>query len=158
MTGVEIFPGLYAASSQHFKYVNLGIRCTSSTCISPQHLAANGLSPQLERISVTVHPLHCLQAAQSVAAPAASALAPPPPPPVTFASNSNGGGSSSGAFSSTIGDVFTYRPSTGGSIESAGAVGPSTTVLTTNNGARPAFHCICILLLKFKFKTLNLEP
>lgn len=114
--------------------------------------------PTIERISVTVHPLHCLQAAQSAAAPAASALAPPPPPPVTFASNSNGGGSSSGAFSSTIGDVFTYRPSTGGSIESAGAVGPTTTALTTNNGARPAFYCICVLHSLFEVKTLNLEP
>ncbi|BDA48966.1 probable major extracellular endoglucanase at N-terminal half [Coccomyxa sp. Obi] len=71
----------------------------------------------------------------SAAAPAASVLAPPPPPPVTFASNSNGGGSSSGgAFSSSIGDVFTYKPSTGGSIESAGGVRPTTTPLTTNNG------------------------
>ncbi|EIE18857.1 hypothetical protein COCSUDRAFT_59785 [Coccomyxa subellipsoidea C-169] len=72
--------------------------------------------------------------AQTGAAPAASVLAPPPPPPVTFASNNNNGGSSNGAFSSSIGDVFTYKPSTGGSIESAGGVGPTTTALTTNNG------------------------
>lgn len=91
---------------------------------------------------------HCaVQQAASAAAPSNLVLAPPPPPPVTFASNNNnngGGGSASsgssnGAFSSTIGDVFTYKPTTGGSIESAGSAGPATTALTTSNGEAAIF-------------------
>ena len=77
-----------------------------------------------------------------VQAPAttAAAVPPPPPPPFLFASNTLGGGSltsasASGAFPSTIGDVYTYAPAGGGSIESAAGVGPQTTALTTSNGA-----------------------
>lgn len=70
----------------------------------------------------------------------AAAVPPPPPPPFLFASNTPGGGSltaasSAGAFPSTIGDVYTYAPAGGSSIESAAGVGPQTTALTTSNGA-----------------------
>jgi hypothetical protein len=78
---------------------------------------------------------------QTDAAAAPAQLSSPPPPPIAFASNTNfgsgGGGSSDSSFSSTstIGDVFTYEANGGGSIESAGPVGPTTTALTVKNGA-----------------------
>ena len=121
----------------HFTFINLrnqtqwdllDLQCPTHYSIYASHYKSHR-----HKLSI---PLTCAQEAQTAAAPAASVLATPPPPPVTFASNNNnGGGSSNGAFSSSIGDVFTYKPSTGGSIESAGGAGPITTALTTNNGA-----------------------